>query len=73
MSDESNTFKIQPHPATTNDPKTDPALNQGAAQSTGNPTQAAPGIQILDSKTAANLEKPLSKEEIAKRSAELNK
>ncbi|EPQ31088.1 uncharacterized protein PFL1_01277 [Pseudozyma flocculosa PF-1] len=62
---EEQSFTIQPHPATTNDPNTDPALKGGQADVFGKP-----GPQIFDT---SKLEEPLSKDELAKRSAELNK
>ncbi|KAE8223680.1 hypothetical protein CF319_g3320 [Tilletia indica] len=75
-SNDEQTFTIQPHPAQTNDPS-DPA-NSGsgsaptaaqaaaAAVSANNPGPALPA-------NASNLEEPASKEELAARSAELNK
>ncbi|KAJ9473880.1 hypothetical protein PHBOTO_003961 [Pseudozyma hubeiensis] len=75
MSDSSNqnkgeeqSFTIQPHPATTNDPSTDPALNSGLKE--GVFGGGKPGPAVVN---AENLEEPLSREELAKRSAELNK
>ncbi|CEH12859.1 hypothetical protein CBOM_00818 [Ceraceosorus bombacis] len=60
-------FSIQPHPATTNDPSTDPALNGGAS------LKGEPGPRILSSEESSKIGEPLSREELAKRSAELNK
>ncbi|KAK0552510.1 hypothetical protein OC846_002792 [Tilletia horrida] len=75
------TFTIQPHPAKTNDPS-DPA--NGGAGTESNPTegfQAAaqtlqgnnPGPAISTNSTTFQLEEPASKEDLAARSAELNK
>ncbi|SNX85285.1 uncharacterized protein MEPE_03994 [Melanopsichium pennsylvanicum] len=64
---EEQSFTIQPHPATTNDPSNDPALNSGLREGAfgGKP---GPAVANTD-----QLEQPLSREEIAQRSAELNK
>ncbi|KAN0065806.1 hypothetical protein ACQY0O_000936 [Thecaphora frezii] len=64
---EEQSFTIQPHPATTNDPKAVPAFRSSLGDSV---LGGKPGPQILDT---SKLEEPLSKEELAKRSAELNK
>ncbi|WFD40815.1 uncharacterized protein MJAP1_003804 [Malassezia japonica] len=70
MSDDQK-ISIQPHPATSNNPSTDPKVGGNAALASGAP--ATPGIQKLDAETANNLDKPLSKEELQKRTEELNK
>ncbi|PWY99669.1 hypothetical protein BCV70DRAFT_162094 [Testicularia cyperi] len=64
---EEQSFSIQPHPATTNDPNTDPALNSGLKE---NVFGGKPGPAVVD---ASSLPESLSREEVAKRSAELNK
>ncbi|SPO28704.1 uncharacterized protein UTRI_04582 [Ustilago trichophora] len=64
---EEQSFTIQPHPATTNDPSNDPALNSGLKEGVFG---AQPGPAVVN---ASQLEEPLSREELAKRSAELNK
>ncbi|EST06866.1 hypothetical protein PSEUBRA_003660 [Kalmanozyma brasiliensis GHG001] len=62
---EEQSFTIQPHPATTNDPNHDPAL--GDKQ---NAFGGKPGPAVVNTE---QLEEPASREELAKRSAELNK
>ncbi|PWN25223.1 hypothetical protein BDZ90DRAFT_262670 [Jaminaea rosea] len=61
-------FSIQPHPATTNDPSTDPALTgKGGQDATGKP-----GPFIPDDEMASKLEKPKSSDELKAASAKLN-
>ncbi|KAK0530598.1 hypothetical protein OC835_003742 [Tilletia horrida] len=74
------TFSIQPHPATTNDPN-DPANNPSASGAHASAAHAAaatvasnnPGPAVPHASLASKLEEPASKEELAARSAELNK
>ncbi|ETS64209.1 hypothetical protein PaG_01448 [Moesziomyces aphidis] len=65
---EEQSFSIQPHPATTNDPNNDPALNSGLKE--GVFGGGKPGPAVVNTE---QLEEPLSRDELAKRSAELNK
>ncbi|CBQ68304.1 conserved hypothetical protein [Sporisorium reilianum SRZ2] len=62
---EEQSFTIQPHPATSDN---DPALNTGLKE--GVFGGGKPGPAVVN---AEKLEEPLSREELAKRSAELNK
>ncbi|KDN42615.1 hypothetical protein K437DRAFT_269345 [Tilletiaria anomala UBC 951] len=56
-----------------NDPNNDPALHSDGLRSAAQAAhEAKPGPQILSSEQASRLEEPLSKDELAKRSAELN-
>ncbi|WFD44115.1 hypothetical protein MPSI1_002780 [Malassezia psittaci] len=71
MSDATEQFSIQPHPAKSNNPNADP--NVGGDRQLGSGVPSGPGIQIPDKDTAQNLEQPRSKEELEKRTAELNK
>ncbi|WFD04055.1 hypothetical protein MOBT1_002754 [Malassezia obtusa] len=71
MSGGNDNISIQPHPAKTNNPASDP--NVGGDRSIGSGVPGGPGIQIPDKETAERLEKPASKEELAARTAELNK
>ncbi|SJL09218.1 uncharacterized protein ARMOST_12594 [Armillaria ostoyae] len=74
--DKESTFSIQPHPAKTNDPSDLNPPNQGAGGLKSDPVMGAhhardphiPRQDILNS-----LEQPLSREELSKRQAELNK
>ncbi len=60
--------------ATANDPSNDPALgNSGAPNAAQAAHGANPGHQVLDAETTSKLDAPLSKEEVEKRTAELNK
>ncbi|CAD6893084.1 unnamed protein product [Tilletia controversa] len=75
-SNDEQTFTIQPHPAKTNDPS-DPANTGSGAQPSAAQQAAAhvtgnnPGPHIPAN--VSSLEEPLSKDELAARSAELNK
>ncbi|KAL4400254.1 hypothetical protein ACI68E_003170 [Malassezia pachydermatis] len=64
-------FSIQPHPAKSNDPNA--TTGQAPTDAASGTVQANPGPRILDTQTASQLEKPLSDEELQKRSEELNK
>ncbi|KAL7411902.1 hypothetical protein BDY24DRAFT_416805 [Mrakia frigida] len=68
--DKEQEFTIQPHPATTNNPETDPALQAGSgkASATGARDPYVPSKDIAES-----LEKPKSREELQAASAALNK
>ena len=61
-------FQIQPHPATTNDPETDPAIQAGSgkANTLGSRDPHVPSKDVAD-----NLEKPKSREEVSASSAQL--
>ncbi|CAO1616723.1 unnamed protein product [Sympodiomycopsis kandeliae] len=69
-SNEEQSFSIQPHPATTNDPNTDPALNESSAQ--GSDPKGKPGVHVPNDDIVNKLETPKSKEELAELSAKLN-
>lgn len=59
---------------TANDPANDPALNKSGNETEAQAAHRAnPGASILSNEQASKLEQPLSKEEIARRAAELNK
>ncbi|PWN50270.1 hypothetical protein IE53DRAFT_369054 [Violaceomyces palustris] len=71
--EQEQSFTIQPHPATTNDPNTDPALNRGAAEEAFAAVSGGkPGPQIPSAETVSQL-KTLSKEESEAKFKELNK
>ncbi|SOV06824.1 uncharacterized protein UDID_05665 [Ustilago sp. UG-2017a] len=65
---EEQSFTIQPHPATTNDPNTDHALNSGLNEGVFGGGKPGPAVVSTE-----QLGQSLSREELAKRSAELNK
>ncbi|KAG6831563.1 hypothetical protein H0H92_009482 [Tricholoma furcatifolium] len=76
QSESEQTFSIQPHPATTNDPQDLQRKREpGGGLQTSDPLAAyrTPGPMIPSSEMQAKLEKPLSKEELQARAAELNK
>lgn len=54
-------FTIQPHPATTNDPRDLQRDLQGGAPNAFN----TPGLQMPNAEQAQNLEKPKSREEVS--------
>ncbi|KAL0958815.1 hypothetical protein HGRIS_014134 [Hohenbuehelia grisea] len=66
------TFSIQPHPAKSNDPAD---LKGGNSYGSGAGMQAhnARGPHVPNQDLLNNLEQPLSREELRKRQAELNK
>ncbi|KAG6883952.1 hypothetical protein C0993_002548, partial [Termitomyces sp. T159_Od127] len=68
------TFTIQPHPATTNDPK-DLQRNKepGGGLQTSSSLFHGPGPVIPDHQMQQNIGEPLSREELHARAAELNK
>ncbi|BEI86375.1 hypothetical protein CcaverHIS002_0606620 [Cutaneotrichosporon cavernicola] len=66
--DQNQQFTIQPHPATTNDPRDLVGEVQGGANAFN-----TPGIQQIPDKVAAALEKPKTRDELEARTKELNK
>ncbi|WFD04694.1 hypothetical protein MVES1_000017 [Malassezia vespertilionis] len=67
MSNPSDKFTIQPFPGPNDNPNVNPNPGAGAAMTTD-----APGLQKLDKEKADKLEKPLSSEELKKRTEALN-
>ncbi|KDQ10735.1 hypothetical protein BOTBODRAFT_178008 [Botryobasidium botryosum FD-172 SS1] len=70
----SNDFTTQPHPAKSNDPN-DLKQHEGGGLQSHNPFKAFEGAGpvIPDNTTLSKLGEPLSKEELKKRSEELNR
>ncbi|KAJ7489345.1 hypothetical protein FB451DRAFT_687353 [Mycena latifolia] len=71
---EEPTFSIQPHPAKTNDPADlQPPQTGGLASNPNEQAFHARDPHVPSAQVMAGLEKPLSREELKARAAELNK